>query len=234
MEYTDPEDLRELHVERGMSFEQVAEFFDINVKTARRHIKTKIGVHPQSMDRPLIYVEDETLEKLYWDREMTQEEIANIYSISKEAVQSYMDRNDIDVDTNRYPDKLSESHKENISESNTGHTKGTEWRENLSESMSGHTKDKEWRENLSKSLQNSGDLENHNELYRSPYQFVRKNVIQRDNNSCVECGSSNSLVVHHIVPVRLFKKWDRATVSDAHVERNMVTLCHDCHMDRHK
>lgn len=232
-EYTDEDILRRLHVDQEKSFKEIADYFDINIKTARRHIKEKVGVHPPAMDSPLIYVEDNTIHSLYWNDELTQSEIGDRYGITKEAVQSYMDRNNIDVDRNRSPDTLTEEHKEKISNSLSGIEKDDEWRKNLSSSMSGHTKDKLWRENLSKSHRGSGDTSEDDYLYNSPYQVRRASVVNRDDGSCVECGSNEDLSVHHIVPVRLFAKWDVPNISDAHVESNMVTLCHDCHMEKH-
>ena len=50
---------------------------------------------------------------------------------------------------------------------------------------------------------------------------IRKAVIMRDDNKCMECGKSNCILeVHHIVPRRM-KGSDTLT--------NLITLCSDCH-----
>jgi 5-methylcytosine-specific restriction endonuclease McrA len=49
---------------------------------------------------------------------------------------------------------------------------------------------------------------------------------------CRECradGENRILDVHHIVPARVFRDADSATVADAHDERNLVLLCRSCH-----
>lgn len=65
-------------------------------------------------------------------------------------------------------------------------------------------------------------------LYKWQYQKsnrldenLRKSVIIRDNNKCMECGRANcKLEVHHIVP--------RRTKGSDTVE-NLITLCSSCH-----
>ena len=57
------------------------------------------------------------------------------------------------------------------------------------------------------------------------WNILREDVLKRDKNECQNCGSKDSLVVHHVVPVawggREFK------------ESNCITLCHRCHMAAH-
>jgi len=76
-------------------------------------------------------------------------------------------------------------------------------------------------------------------MYRGVWHRQRRRVLRRDNFSCVVCGISDQdhkeefgrgIEVHHIVPVRAFDAWDRP-VEDAHVLRNLVTLCRTHHPD---
>ncbi|MCM1989873.1 RNA-guided endonuclease IscB [Oceanirhabdus seepicola] len=65
-------------------------------------------------------------------------------------------------------------------------------------------------------------------LYRWQYQKsnrldenIRKAVIMRDNNKCMECGKSNCMLeVHHIVPKRS---------KGSNNLGNLITLCSSCH-----
>lgn len=76
-------------------------------------------------------------------------------------------------------------------------------------------------------------------LYRSGWQTKRKEALQRDNYQCTVCGITNQeheerfgfgLDVHHMVPLRLFAKWDKP-IEDAHSLRNLTTVCRTHHPD---
>lgn len=55
---------------------------------------------------------------------------------------------------------------------------------------------------------------------RPGWSHLRKKVIRRDGHRCQECGTPNSLHVHHI---------DGDARNDAMT--NLRTLCEDCHKD---
>ena len=54
----------------------------------------------------------------------------------------------------------------------------------------------------------------------------RENVIKRSGGKCANCGSTNRLEVHHIVPVC-------EDPENATNENNGICLCHECHMKAH-
>jgi 5-methylcytosine-specific restriction endonuclease McrA len=54
----------------------------------------------------------------------------------------------------------------------------------------------------------------------------RKSVLSRDNYTCVDCGSTESLHAHHILP------WSEYPELRIEVE-NGETLCGDCHSNKH-
>jgi 5-methylcytosine-specific restriction endonuclease McrA len=58
----------------------------------------------------------------------------------------------------------------------------------------------------------------------------RKAVYQRDNYCCQDCGddSGGNLNAHHI------KRRENCDNFEKHAVWNGVTLCRDCHADRHK
>ena len=49
---------------------------------------------------------------------------------------------------------------------------------------------------------------------------LRKQTLQRDNNQCVNCGSTERLEVDHIINVAR---------GGTHNLNNLQTLCHHCH-----
>jgi hypothetical protein len=57
--------------------------------------------------------------------------------------------------------------------------------------------------------------------YRFPYRKWRKEVLERDQNTCQKCGCENSNIVHHINPYK-----DRPDNLDP---LNGITLCDKCH-----
>lgn len=51
-------------------------------------------------------------------------------------------------------------------------------------------------------------------------EVSEKNVLERDNNSCVICKCNDDIQVHHIIPVKKFENEE-----EAHYKKNAVTLC---------
>ncbi len=72
------------------------------------------------------------------------------------------------------------------------------------------------------------------EAYGAGWNGVRRRALERDDHTCVICGKSRGDIgrnpdVHHIVPVRTFVEAEGAEKRDAHVLRNVVSLCLACH-----
>ena len=63
-----------------------------------------------------------------------------------------------------------------------------------------------------------------NRLEQQDYQELREHVLRRDGWRCQLCGSNRNLEVHH----REFR-----SRSGADDERNLITLCSDCHSPIH-
>jgi len=62
-------------------------------------------------------------------------------------------------------------------------------------------------------------------LEQQDYQKLRDQVLRRDGWCCQLCGSISNLEVHH----REFRSHDGADD-----ERNLITLCFDCHRSVHR
>ena len=62
------------------------------------------------------------------------------------------------------------------------------------------------------------------QLDREAYQELCRQVLQRDGWRCQQCGSRTNLQVHHI---------QLRSQSGDDVERNLITLCSECHDQIH-
>lgn len=69
--------------------------------------------------------------------------------------------------------------------------------------------------------------------YGTNWNYMRKNILKRDNYSCQLCNKTEDehleelgvgLSVHHINPIRNFEN-----PNDANSNTNLITLCHSCH-----
>ena len=53
---------------------------------------------------------------------------------------------------------------------------------------------------------------------------VRQSVLARDGHKCIECGSTEELNVHHVLPEKYGGKYS---------PENLITLCRTCHSTKH-
>lgn len=58
-----------------------------------------------------------------------------------------------------------------------------------------------------------------------PHPDTVKAILDRDNHTCVECGATDHLEVHHMV----HRKY-----GGEHTEDNLITLCWICHAEKHR
>lgn len=108
-----------------------------------------------------------------------------------------------------------------------------------SERLLGIQKTKEHKENMRISKEKLDQSGKNNPNWRGGITSVSKRlrqskefktwrdaVVTRDNNTCVVCGSNNSVHAHHIIPFYRYPE-HRYNVS------NGITLCIDCHRKAH-
>jgi len=67
-------------------------------------------------------------------------------------------------------------------------------------------------------------LGGHTQYRGKNWSSQRKQALKRDNFVCQNCGSQNSLVVHHLHPYHLFSNYKEANQLE-----NLITLCKSCH-----
>ena len=61
--------------------------------------------------------------------------------------------------------------------------------------------------------------------YKYEFSLIRKEILERDNYTCVECGEKNDLNIHHIIHRKNGGKNN---------PENLQTLCAKCHTEKHK
>jgi predicted nucleic acid-binding Zn ribbon protein len=63
------------------------------------------------------------------------------------------------------------------------------------------------------------------EQYYGPnWSETRDKILERDSHQCQECGATEELHIHHIIPLRSFDGYEEANSED-----NLITLCVGCH-----
>lgn len=197
------------------------------------------------------------LEVKYWDEGLAQKEIAEECGVSPRTVREYMNRFDIPTREMRgenhpmYGRERTEEEKQKISESLKGRSVSEETRQRISESLEGSELSAEVRRKISESLEgitrseatrrkmseSTAGEENPNwrggysNRYGSGWSVTREKILERDEvcQHCGHDGSDNRLEVHHIVPIRVFRRTQHLTIEDAHDEENLVLLCNRCH-----
>jgi 5-methylcytosine-specific restriction endonuclease McrA len=203
------------------------------------------------------YHDEQWLREKYCEEGWTQREIAEECTVSSRTIRTYMNQYGIetrDIEGENHPlhgTERDEETKQQISEALSGRTLSEEWRkriaaahegtslpeavrERISESLTGITRSEQTRQKMSDATSgpdNPNWRGGYSNRYGSGWSIVRDRIRARDE-VCQHCGHDGSeyrLEVHHIIPVRLFRDVDDATVSDAHDPENLVLLCNHCH-----
>lgn len=74
---------------------------------------------------------------------------------------------------------------------------------------------------------NSFKVEYNKQLKDPRWKQKRLKIIVRDNNKCLNCGTSKNLQVHHTFYINGNKPWEYENYS-------LLTLCSSCHNSHHK
>jgi len=69
-------------------------------------------------------------------------------------------------------------------------------------------------------MKGKGDPSKYKRNHKISWNIITDKIKTRDGNRCIQCGSTERLMVHHIIPYRVCK-------SDE--EDNLVCLCKKCH-----
>ncbi|GAB7012267.1 hypothetical protein JCM18549_05380 [Halolamina salina] len=130
--------------------------------------------------------------------------------------------------------EVTEAHRERIAEAHEGRTLPEDVRERISESLSGRSLSKRTRRRMSESTTGRANPNwkgGYSRRYGDGWSIAREFVLDRDERcqACGHEGTERPLDVHHIIPVRCFRRADDAALSEAHDPRNLVVLCRRCH-----
>lgn len=66
------------------------------------------------------------------------------------------------------------------------------------------------------------------EKRRTLSRKIKVEILKRDNNSCIVCGESKDLEIHHIMAIM------GSSIKELDDHDNLVTLCKECHYLAHK
>lgn len=70
-------------------------------------------------------------------------------------------------------------------------------------------------------------------LLKKPEWFIkRKQILDRDDNQCKNCGSRNNLVAHHR-QYHFLKRKNDFKLPWEYNNHYLITLCYDCHTIGH-
>lgn len=204
-----------------------------------------------------LYRDPDWLRRKYHDEGLTQAEIASECSVSPRTIRRYMTKFDIETrtlqgeqhplhGTSRDPEtrekiadtlsgrSLSEEWRERIARAHEGRTLPRDVRDKISESLTGHSRPEAVREKMSESTageENPNWRGGYSNYYGAGWSVARERVLERDEvcQHCGHDGSNRRLEVHHLVPVRVFRRAEEVSVEDAHQLSNLVLLCNRCH-----
>lgn len=205
------------------------------------------------------YRDEDWLEQKYRNEGLTQREIAEKCGVSPRTIRKWMNRHDIETREVRgknhglYGQRRDEATKRKISETLENREIDEAWRERIaearsgkpipeavrekiSESLSGYERPDETRERMSlaslgpKNARWKGHDSTHLN-YGAGWGRARRLARERDEvcQHCGHGGDERRLEVHHIVPVRHFRRAPDTSMSEAHALSNLVLLCSRCH-----
>lgn len=201
--YKDRDFLFSEYVSKNKSVKEIASSFDVSPQAIHYWIKK------HDISRRSNKLESrEWMKQKYVDEGLSTVEIGNMIDEMPGTVGYWLKKHNIEV--------------RSISESKKGTEFSKEHKEKLSEALTGKLTGKDhpnW---------NGG----YDDYYGENWEEKRKECIE-NTPYCVNCGLKEDLVVHHIVYMRLFEKWEKPDKEDANKLSNLATLCRSCHSVLH-
>lgn len=193
----------------------------------------------------------------YHEKGWTQREMADECGVSPRTIREWMGRHGVETravegeDHPLYGESRDESVKERIAETLSGREFDDESRRKMSQAARGRTIAPDVRQRIAASLRGTTRTEDtrqrmsessagernpnwkggYSRRYGAGWATARRRTLDRDEvcRHCGHDGSDRRLEVHHIVPVRKFRRSSTSDVSEAHDLRNLVVLCRRCH-----
>lgn len=237
--WRDRETLRRMRAEECLSQAEIAERFDCSQAIISYWIR-EFDLESGKIQKPEPWRDEEVLRRLYVEQRLTMAEVADTLQCSREAVQEWIHRHDIETRSRNptVPDELTD--RDTLHKLYTRDGKSTyEIADSLDCAPSTvfdwlREHDIETRSVGS----HAGPLHHRwkggsDPYYGENWHQQRRKALSRDENSCQKCGMGNmkhkeihgmSLDVHHIMPIREFDEPARANLL-----ANLVTLCRRCH-----
>ncbi|WP_226010454.1 HNH endonuclease signature motif containing protein [Halomicrobium salinisoli] len=243
--YRDAEFLREQYVDRRKSASEIADLCDVASSTVQRWLDR------HGIERNPCYQDREWLREQYVDRRRDQRDIAEDCGVAESTICHWLARHGITDgeslrsancvtcgDEFRYYPSVHDGRYCSNECANAPRRRQVEITcPNCEETF-------ERRQSLdteycSMACWGADKTPDRSGFYSTHWLKQREKALERDNYQCTVCGISDDehrrrfgrgIEVHHTVPVRLFKQWDKPP-EHAHVLRNLTTLCRTHHPD---
>lgn len=183
------------------------------------------------------YREEDFLREKYIENRKSTREIAEMCDVSAPTIQKWLKKNDIPV---RHGGEAVKTQWEGNEERRE---KQAEWMKKVRQpwwEMDDDTRERV-RERLSEWWSKNNPMQGRTRdenpawkggkanWYGSNWEEQREKAIDRDGGECQKCGSGDDLVVHHHVPLRLWRDDPDKKRENANDLWNLVTLCSECH-----
>ena len=220
--------IRDMYIDKQMTGKEIAKVLGYKSAQTIYNKMDKAGIKRRdisSCQRPY-KLDKEELEGVYLKQQKSTAQIAFDYNVSEETVRRSLIRNGIKrrERTCRFGGwnkgkNLTEQQKRAISNTRKRRFEnGT-----LEHWNKGNNTAYETRMKISKTLRKNKMKTFFS--YGSDWNMQRTSCLQRDNYTCQQCGSKEKIEVHHWEPYRFC--YDNSL-------ENLVTLCFDCHKDKHR
>lgn len=223
--YQDEELLREMYLDRGMKMAEIGDELGCSTITISRwlrkyDIKTRSSAELKKLD-----LSEELLRELYIDKEMDTYEIADKLGCVHQTVSEYLKKYNIVARGTWEKVNLSEEFLREMYIEN-----GRTTCEVADELECSDETVRKYLHRYNIPIRSISDYYDADQEDRGneKHQEWRLDVYERDNYTCQDCNKRGGKIhAHHIVP------WSESKKLRFNID-NGVTLCKDCHADRHE
>ncbi len=198
----------EEYLDKKISYYELERKYGVNRNTIASWVKNN-GVETKYFKS---LPENEVVD-LYANQKKSVNDIALIFKVSVSPVRRVLKKKGISIRDN--------------SERHIGQpawNKGKTWNEDMKERLSKLASKRDWIKEKNPNWKGGITPKMDKRRNWRIVKLWRTACLERDNHSCLECGSKERIEVNHIIPIRQIK--DLVLLADV---ENGITLCRNCH-----